>query len=205
MLLFWIFDRNEFAQYYRDTKVAQHPEHLVDIALLLGNDYLPRIRGNGPAKILNDGGLIDQLAASGDRERFVREHCCSNSNALPGHAARYELARRYILHAPVLERSSDGSTRVVPLNPLPAGVKDLAEYLSYDFEAHAAVPAEQYGSIYDVDILPLNGGSIDQQEGPRYSAEENPHVLVEELLPIFARLDFDAIPTEYQPTQCLTA
>ena len=52
MLLFWIFDRNEFAQYYRNTKVAQHPKYLVDIALLLGNDYLPMIRGEWPGKDL---------------------------------------------------------------------------------------------------------------------------------------------------------
>ena len=71
----------------------------------------------------------------------------ATKNASPGHAESYKLARRYIFHAPVLERSSDGLVKVALLNLLPTGIDDLAEYLLFDFKAQAAVSSDQYGRI----------------------------------------------------------
>ena len=47
------FRRDQF--FYRgnpfNARISRYPQHLADVALLLGNDYLSRLDGNGPGKV----------------------------------------------------------------------------------------------------------------------------------------------------------
>ena len=116
------------------------------------------------------------LAAAGDKEKWLEE-LARNPNAPSDYGDKYNMARRYMLHAPVLEKDkSTGKVVAVPLNPLPHGVTDWADYLGFDWKANALVGEEDYHKIYNVDLVPLTGKSMSEHLGPRYSAEENPTV-----------------------------
>ena len=90
-----VFKRDDFMKDCNtyNSKLCTYPELMVDTALLLGNDYMPRIRNNGPVMILGeyankeaaeesrrksnprgprqDNGLIDQLANANDKVTFI--------------------------------------------------------------------------------------------------------------------------------------
>ena len=80
---------------------------------------------------------------------------------------------------------------------------DLAEYLQFDWKAEALVEEDEYKKIYNVELVPLTGKSMEDHVGPRYSPEENPTVPTVTPLPVFARLDFEQVPITMQPTLCL--
>ena len=115
------------------SKLVLYPQLISDIALLLGNDYLKRLPGHGKVTILEDkdwqknrkkkradNGLIDLLAAADDKEKWLKELVSGNPKAPVDYVSRYNMARRYMHHAPVLEKDPiTGEVIAVPLNPLP--------------------------------------------------------------------------------------
>lgn len=200
-----VYEKKEFIERETSSKLAQYPNNIVDIALLLGNDYHPNIRLVGKKTVLKDGGLIDKLAAASDREEWVKTLGATHKNAPDNFAADYESARRYLLHAPVFQKcESTGNVSVVPLTPLPEGVDDLESYLQIAFDRDAAITPDQYDDVYHVrNVVPLTGKPVDEERGPCYSAAENATVATSESLPTFARLDFEKVPLEAQPRLCI--
>ena len=200
-----VYDKREFMEQYKTSKLVQHPNNVVDIALLLGNDYHPNIPFVGKVTVLKDGGLIDQLAAAPDREEFVKQLGSTYKKAPANFAEDYEAARRYLLHAPVFEKCEmTGKVSIVPLNPLPEGVDDLETYLDIKFDRDAAISPNQYDDVYHVrNIVPLTGKSVDEERGPCYSAAENATIDSNVTLPTFARLDLKQVPLQAQPILCM--
>ena len=121
---------------------------VVDAALFLGNDYCPRVSGNGVAKVLlgtlepkekhagegqtkqrrrKSDSMIDMLSKAPNHRDWI-------NNSLPNDIAKiFWRARKYMLNAPVLEPSTESnSVNVVSLNPLPDECSDLASYIEED-------------------------------------------------------------------------
>ena len=190
-------------------------DYLEEISCLLGNDYIARLYGNGPATVLQGTNgrrpLIDQYidhVQSGKPEReFLLEVERSNKkNSHPDGCwtERFIQSRNLICHYPVFKREG-GQVKVVPLNPLPADVSYGEWGTLIGFEKH---PQEylQNGALseyYSMGTIASVDCSRSDHLGPRYSPTENSSVHSRELLPIFAKLDFDKVPAELQPASVL--
>ena len=196
-----------------NARLSRYPQHLVDVALLLGNDYCSRLEGNGPGKVIlgslprkprevskeqwkaqggairRDDSMLDMLASSSDPTKWLVESGWHGKTPMPvDHAERYLLARKYILHAPVLQRCQQtGAVLLVPLNPLPDGV-DLAEHLEMPELANAMADEQLLEGLYTCSLLPLTREPVSSLDQPG---------------PLFADLDFEKDPVRCQPKMCL--
>ena len=236
-LMFRIFDRDELydmrSQDCHLSKLFLYNEACIDIALLLGNDYVQKMEGNGITTVLENtdwkrrrrnedrvvnNGLIDSIARSGNPEMWFEEYVRSNADKIKSsssddlrerastYSKRLISARRYMLHAPVFERNeTTGEITLVPLNPLPDGIDidQWKEYIGFDFEADSSVDESQFVDAYECNILPLSGKPPHDHRGPLFTAVENPKVSTDEVLPLFARLNFEEVPVMLQPKVCL--
>lgn len=173
-----------------------------------------------------DDGLIDSLAQhiDGGRnpEEWYEEYAkrykdklrkSDDSQMSPDeladeYARRLIMARRYLLHAPVFEKNgATGEISLVPLYPLPDGISNInewKEYIGFDFGMDAVVGQLQYKDAYDCNVVPLTGLLPTQHRGPLFTREDNPTVSTNEVLPLFGRLHFDAVPVALHPTIVLT-
>lgn len=61
---------------------------------------------------------------------------------------------------------------------------------------------EDYEKIYNLDLVPLTGKALSEHVGPVYSEDET-SVNYNIPLPLFAKLDYDAVPPKMQPLYCL--
>ena len=138
-----------------NSKLCQYPELIVDAALLLGNDYCPRVNNNGKTKVIegtkiaapkgvteeerkafnllnkrNNDSMLDQLAAACIPSEYIKNYGTNGKSPLTKHHAEvYFESKKYMLHAPVIEYDKcTGCVAVVPLNPLP---QDITECLGY--------------------------------------------------------------------------
>ena len=130
-------------------KLSRHPHLSVDVALLLGNDYCPRLEKNGPKTVIggtlprqphglskkdaeifrktrvrNEDSILDFLASSEDPVQWLVDKGWNGNKPMPiEHVPKYLAARRYMFHAPVLQQIVDArEVHIVPLSPLPAGL-----------------------------------------------------------------------------------
>lgn len=197
------------------------PNLVTDAALLLGNDYCPRINGNGPAcvvngslpnlpgvskqereKMRNNDSMLDKLATlktEEERDDWLLKYGKNGKEEMPTEISNiYWKARKYMRCAPVLQLCKEtGEVSIVPLNNLPDGETDLAEYLEMNWLVRTMEDHELLSQIYNCDILPLERKSIES-----YIVQSTTSRGTEEAQ-IFEVLHFDVDPIRIQPTQCL--
>ena len=216
---FKVFDREKFFSPENpfNAKLSRHPHLMTDIVLLLGNDYCPRIAGNGAVAVFegslgkipknlteqekikflasrerNNDSILDRLAEiDKELERFewLRKHGTKGVGPMPtDHAELYWNARRYMLHAPVLQYHN-GSVSIVPLNPFPSDCHDWSS-IGMSHINELANNEDMIKKIYHCDVVP-----IEQKPIEYYQIKLNS--------PIFSELDFDVVPIPIQPTLCI--
>ena len=232
-LMFCIFDRHGlYTARPHDchlSKLFLYGHACIDLALLLGNDYIEKMTGNGKTTVLEDhewkhrkkdepkifnNGLIDLIARHSKPEEWFEEYARTHQDQIHKSAGsvseyieRFKCARRYMLHAPVFERNEvTGEITLVPLNPLPDGIDIMnwKEYIGFDFSLDSVICDAQYRDAYECNLVPLSGKLFTQHRGPLFLARENPDVSTNEVLPIFSRFVFQKVPVELQPTVCIT-
>eukprot|EP00985_Skeletonema_marinoi_P025390 scaffold18626_cov141-Skeletonema_marinoi.AAC.1 len=212
---FKLFDREHFmsANNPYQSKLCTYSNLITDAALTLGNDYCPRIEGNGPASVLlgslepiksnasaeekrnrkrlNDS-MLDKLAAASDKKAWINEFGKKGKQPLShSESTVYWSSRKYMLHAPVLQYDEvTGEATIVPLNPLPDGVDDLGEYLGLDDLATLRDDKQLLLGIYNCRVIPIERKLCDFYKDRLSSA-------------IFGELCFDSDPIKIQPTLCL--
>lgn len=199
------------------SKLCLYPHLIVDAALLLGNDYCKRIENNGAGTVLkgtlprapskateeekanfkanrkrrNDS-MLDKMAKANDLKEWLDKYGKNGISAMPSDIVdAYWNARRYVLHAPVLEYDEEtGEVMVVPLNPLPDATTDLGKYIGIEELESLENNKQLLHTIYHCKVLPLD----------RKPLEHYKQMLEK---PIFAELDFDADPVIVQPKLCI--
>ena len=123
-----------------NSKLCEHLELMVDVALLLGNDYMKRIHNNGPVIVLGqykntalppkneprglrkDNGLIDRLANAENKVDFINIFGNNGRKALTVEQQNtYWKAKKYMLHAPVIRQNKNtNELHISPSNDLPS-------------------------------------------------------------------------------------
>eukprot|EP00956_Cyclotella_meneghiniana_P011249 scaffold15816_cov70-Cyclotella_meneghiniana.AAC.16 len=194
---FKVFDREKFMHPENPykSKLSTYQHLITDVALLLGNDYCPRIHGNGVVKVVSgENSIVDMLAGIDDEadqldwiKKFGNNGLCPISH---DHADVYWKARKYMLHAPVLTCNPlSGEVSVVPLNPLPTD-SDWDYIDMQGFLNELGDDDKMIQSIYHCDVVPLERKPIEFYRNKLDA-------------PMFSDLDFDAVPIEIQPTLCI--
>lgn len=192
-------------------------KYLPEISCFLGNDYIERLSGNGVATVFATGGrsnreaVIDSFIGKevSERKQWLNELEKSNDSGPNKWTAELFISTSNLLrHYPVFRRNDFGVITLEPLNPLPEGVahENWGEYIG--FEKHPSEyfnNADEYREYYTMQRVGCTGQPRSEHLGPRYSAEENPDVDTNELLPIFTRIDFTKDPVDVQPTSVLKA
>lgn len=197
------------------SQLNRHQHNLLDAALLLGNDYVPRIKGNGAVAVvlgLEEKNLtaplqsrtrlqdrLDKLAATENKKEWLLKYGTNGKSAMPEEIQNiYWKARAYMQYAPVLQYCHEsGQVMIVPLNPLPNQDADFAEVLDQQWIAHMMADQDQLIRIYNCEILPLERKALDTYQLPStLTGEANDIALFEEL-------NFDAVPLEIQPDLCI--
>lgn len=212
---FKLFDREHFMSNNNpyQSKLCTYPDLITDAALTLGNDYCPRVEGNGPTTVLLGSlepikpnaseeekknrkrlcdSMLDKLAAASDREAWINNFGRKGKQPLStSQSAVYWNSRKYMLHAPVLQYEEvTGQAIIVPLNPLPDGVVDLGEYLGLDDLATLQDDKPLLLNIYHCRVIPIERKPLNFYEDRLSSA-------------IFGELHFSEDPVKIQPTLCL--
>jgi len=218
-----VFKRDDFMKDCNtyNSKLCTYPELMVDVALLLGNDYMSRIRNNGPVMVLGkyanneaaeesrrrgntrgrrqEDGLIDRLANADDKVTFINTLGNNGKRALTEQQrTQYWEARKYMLHAPVIRKNRDTNELYIgPLNDLPAGDgTDWIAYLGSSCGLELVMSDDNLlNDIYNCNILPLTRKPFDCYDGPHNEDGTNAEW--------FQVLDFNKDPIPIQPTLCL--
>mmetsp|Transcript_2100 Transcript_2100/g.3218 ORF Transcript_2100/g.3218 Transcript_2100/m.3218 type:complete len:677 (-) Transcript_2100:130-2160(-) len=192
--------------------------YLPEISCLMGNDYIKRWKFNGPIKVLgkNDGDqclideLINHIVGGGRMKDWLLKFEELHSHNRPEGCAHGNWSDRFIYscnlirYYPVFKRDLSGNVSLEPLNPLPVGCSrdEWHRLINFDKkpDEYFSGDASEY---YSMSIV----GSTDQHRsahlGPHYSDGENIEVDGAELLPIFGRLSFEAVPVDLQPISLL--
>ena len=141
--------------------------------------------------------MLDMLLSSPDPMQWLRDYGVNGKSPMPVESARtYFRARRYMLHAPVLEKCSDsGRITVVPLNPLPEG-EVLSSYLEMPQLDVLVGDSHLLESLYHCSLLPLTRRPLGDHAPPTARGRTTP-------CSIFGMLNFDAHPVRAQPTLCI--
>ena len=215
-VFFKVFRRGElFSKSNRyKTNIAKHPDLMPHIALLLGNDYFPRLPGNGPTTVFMgsldktpgrkkkvpprcDDSMLHKMGASRSPLKYIKEF--GNQGKRPmeeGDFERFEKCLRYMLHVPVLEYDEAKETaKLVPLNSLPHGHKrKWEEYLGIPGVSALSSDASLLLSICRCDVLPLNRQKLTDVPLPTFEGRS---------MPLFGELDFQSHPLKVQPKLCI--
>ena len=227
-LQFKVYERDVFmsdANPYQ-SKLCKYPELVTDAAILMGNDYAPRIEGNGHCKVLGswektrqwdegkqkyvnvstgrrlDNGMLDKLATADDKVKWIAKYGKNGSKPPTAEEVeRYWSARKYMLHAPVLEYCKDTKlVKIVPLNKLPDEDEHSSwvDFFGSDFGLGDIVgDSAMLDRIYHCKILPLKRKPVEEYLGlPKSADGKRPAALFEEL-------DFEVDPPSIQPKICL--
>jgi hypothetical protein len=229
---FKLLDRMHFFSQSNPYKSSlnQFPDLLVDAALLLGNDYCPRIENNGAGTVVlgslpritplppnatdeqkiqsqyekgnrqrREDSMLHKLAVAPDKKQWLLQYGKNGKSEMPPEICNiYWKARRHMLHAPVLQLSPDtGDIFIVPLNKLPDGESDLAEFLEQRELVQLMNDKSLLKSIYHCDILPLERKPLDSYIVQSTSTEGTKPAQ------LFEVLDFEKDPINIQPKPCL--
>lgn len=216
-LKYKVFQRDEFLSLAKPyhSKLAAYPELMPDAALLLGNDYMTRVGGNGEATVLgshintndqyipclNDG-MLNALAAAEDRVEYINTLGKHGKEKLSTkQSKRYWECRKYMLHAPVIRKCKQSNEIfVVPLNDLPESNAAVDTYFREECKMGSLLDDKTIiRKIYQCEILPLGRKPLVQYNNPFCNGlqrQYNPTAW-------FHELDFDADPIEIQPLLCL--
>lgn len=218
---FKLFDREYFLRDDNpyNSKLCQYPELITDAALLLGNDYCPRILNNGATTVVlgskvpapgeltedekkkydqnpvrRDDSMLDALAAATDKESWLNNFGTNGKRPMQAEMAEiYRNAKRYMMYAPVLKHdSTTGKVTIVPLNKLPDNnPDDWGNFIGLRDLAALESDSELLLRIYNCDVVPLERKPLDA-----YTSYLSPR-------PLFGELDYDAVPVKIQPTLCI--
>mmetsp|Transcript_22307 Transcript_22307/g.36684 ORF Transcript_22307/g.36684 Transcript_22307/m.36684 type:complete len:659 (+) Transcript_22307:219-2195(+) len=212
---FKLFERERFLDDSNpyQSKLCKYPDLIMDAALLLGNDYNPRVEGNGPTRVLHgslprlrrdasqeeranrqrlDDSMLDNLAAAPNKNEWIDNFGRNGKGPLSSNESEvYWSAKRYMLHAPVLQYDKvTGEVRVVPLNEAPDDVEDLGEFLGLGDLNTLQNDKSLLSDIYHCNVIPIERKPMHFYENRLSSA-------------IFGELDFIKDPISIQPTLCL--
>lgn len=191
------------------SKLCKYPDLITHAALLLGNDYNPRVGGNGAKTVLHGclppsrkrkstddnrtplPSMLDELSDASDKKEWINNYGRNGKKPLSqSESETYWKAWKYMQYAPVLQYDIDTKeVKIVTLNPLPDDVDDLGEYLGLDDLAALQNDKSLLYDIYHCNVIPVN---------------RKPQSFYKERLasPIFGELDF-SVPISIQPTLCL--
>lgn len=111
-----------------------------------------------------------------------------------------------IIHYPIFAKNPvTGEVTLKPLNPLPVGT-DWGSYIGFDKPPEEYfIGNNGYKEYYNMTIVGSKEQPRDKLLGPRYTADDNPRVDTENLIPLFGKLDFTADPIDVQPPSVLRA
>ena len=198
---FKVFEWEKFvsAENPYNSKLSRYPHLMTDIVLLMGNDYCPRIHGNGEGALIlgvkDKASVLDKLSAIDDenaRQDWLFKFGFKGISPMSTeHAEIFCKSRKYMLHAPVLKRDPEsGVVSIVPLNPFPS-INSNWDYIEIqEFLNDLLTDGTLTTHIYQCNVVPLERKPL---EFYRTSLDAPP----------FAELDFDDVPIEIQPTLCL--
>lgn len=214
-----VYKREEFFNAINEYHSQLHKwkENLPEVSAFLGNDYIKRVKNVGVAAVLMDSehsgrsgrGLMDKLMSAPNRQQFLEQYESNRANAAPeGYAQKYIHSVNLIKYFPVLRQTEDGRVELAPLNSVPDGV-EWGQIIGFsvnnpsDILASGGLQSSDYDSYFHGKFLPSTMQPPSQLKGPLYSDDENPKVSQNVPLPLFARLDFEAVPVEMQPDHVL--
>lgn len=180
---------------------------LPELGASLGCDYMDQIPGHGPVAVFTQTipGYIEAIDKA--------EYLDSLPNAPSGYSDRFFRTANLFRHAPVLDVKEDGSMTLVPLTPLPEsmpfnawgnmigfGVRDPSDLLQ--------VPRSQYkdaSKFSGCSFISSNGSALQSMDIPAYKENAYEDVPEGTPLPLFAELDFNAMPIVCMPSEMLIA
>ena len=147
-------------------------------------------------------GLMDMLRRAPDRGSFLLS--IENSRQKPGWAAQFENTCGLIRYAPVFYVSGTLENLVVeslsPLSPLPVGIA-WGDRIGFGKDPSECLPCqpEDYNTLSRLQISPRSGNTTEQDGWPCFDDTENASIGPNVRLPLFARVDFEAVPISLQP------
>ena len=218
---FKVYERDKFMSTENpcQSKLCEYPDLVPDAAILLGNDYADRIANNGHCHVLGsfekrklwsekeqkhvsvstgrrfDNGMLDKLSAAENKVKWISKYGKNGTGPpTPNEIETYWEARKYMLHAPVLEYCKDTKTvKIVPLNDLPNEQTSLVDFFGSDLGLRNLMEDRaMLDSIYHCKVLPLERIPLTEYVGPASSDRKRPASLFEEL-------DFKVDPVSVQP------
>ncbi|KAL9188999.1 hypothetical protein ACHAXT_011489 [Thalassiosira profunda] len=206
-------------EYNSPISVGERHDYLAEISCLLGNDFVDRKRGHGPATVFATGGRSSRVAVidsfiqrtTTEEEWLQQFEEDGGESASRWTADRFIRSRNLILHYPVFKKDANGKVTLQPLNPLPDSVShaDWGDYIGFDKHPAAYFSGEDdcYERHYNMTVVGSTGKLRTEQLGPRYSEDErfSDPATDGPLLPLFAHIDFDKDPVDVQPTAVLRA
>ena len=204
---------------YASQITGRRLRYLPEISCMMGNDYIKRWKSNGPTKVLGKNGgrghidwLIDHLEGGGEMKdwllKFEELHAHNRPETYaPGAwSDRFVHSCNLIRYYPVFKKDSSGCVSLEPLNPLPVGCPRDEWHKLINFEKR---PDEYFSSnvslneYYHMGVIGSTDKCRPMHLGPHYSEIENADVDNSKLLPIFGRLNFNAVPVDLQPISLL--
>lgn len=193
-----LYDRSSNYQF-----IAKWGKIMAEVSCLLGNDYIHRVRGNGPATLFegkqNQKAVAMSLLDAESTESWVSSYELDNEGIIPeGWGKKFMAASRLIRHYPVISISENGeSASIIPINPLPKG-KTMDEWGA--FIGFPKNPTDYFreDSVMDIYTVHLMASTMKERSlllGPR----DGNNIL----LPPFSHLNFTHIPIEAEHVFCL--
>ena len=204
---------------------GRRSEFLPEISCLSGNDYINNVHNVGPAAIFgthksrtNQTALIDSFieeTASDSKSKtekewldeYITKYDKKSGDNNGWSSDRFINARNLIKHYPVFVKNEEtGEITLQPLNPLPTDVlyEEWGSYIGFDqHPSKYFTSGTTYKEYYNMQIVGSTDKPRDEHLGPKYTANENPHVKAGTRLPLFGRLNFQEVPICAHPKSVL--
>ena len=203
---------------------GQRSKFLAEISCLSGNDYINNVPNVGPAAIfgthksrtnqtaLIDSFIDDTVTNNTKTERqwlddYITKYGTEDGDNNGWSIDRFIKARNLIKHYPIFAKNDEtGDITLQPLNPLPSNIPhdEWGSYIGFDKHPSEYFPSgTTYKEYYNMVIVGSTDKLRDEHLGPKYTANENPHVEAGTRLPLFGRLDLDKVPICAQPPSVL--
>ena len=203
---------------------GRRSEFLAEISCLSGNDYINNVPHVGPAAIfgthkkrtnqtalidsfINDTVINNKKTEQQWLDDYITTYGKKDDDNNGWSIDRFIKARNLIKHYPIFAKNKyTGEITLQPLNPLPSDIShdEWGSYMGFNKHPSEFFPSgTTYEEYYNMVIVGSTNRTRDEHLGPKYTAEENPHVEAGTRLPLFGRLNLVDVPICAQPPSVL--